>query len=166
MDHHFNNKKYKNHLWFLGLFLTSKPLIKILLFLDYERIYFKLSFAITCFLKFCIIFPPFYFRYLSPLIIQSNNLFRRYWLTFNLKFIDLSNYYKFPLLNSTLIEKYFWKNQLLLSSCRFNWISLVWYCSLSIKTHWTKWFRIHLNQHLYITFYTFNQLCNLLSTLW
>ena len=85
-----HNRLEKDHLWdFLPR--TSKPLIKILLFLDSVKIYFRLLLAITCFLKFCIIFAPLYFLSLSPLIIDSRSLLRLNWLTFILKFIDLSN---------------------------------------------------------------------------
>ena len=137
--------------------------MKMLLFFDSLNISFIVLFAITCFLKFCIIFWPRSFLSLSPLIIDSSNLFLLYWLTFILKFIDLSNYSNFPVLSSKLERWYFWRNRQWPHFLSFSLTFLFWHFSSLLRTSWTLLFLIHLNRQLNYMKPTFYKLCNFLS---
>lgn len=80
--------------WYHRIFLTpfeSKPPIKTDPFFDSLKVYFRDGWLIICFLKLFKIFVPLSFFYLSFAIIDSKSFFLRYWLTFSLNDILLSN---------------------------------------------------------------------------
>ena len=158
-------KNTNNHLSDFFPLPTSKPLIKILLFLDSLSISFMLLFAITCFLKFCIIFCPLSFLSLSPLIIDSSNRFRLYWLTFILKFIDRSNSYNLPVLSSGLWDGYFWRNRQSLNFWNSTKIFPFWCYSWFRGTSWTRWCLTRPNRQLRKVKPTLDEFCNFLSIL-
>ena len=156
------NYEWSSHL-FLRAPLTSNPLMKMLLFFDSDKMSFKLSWATTCFLKFCMILAPRSFLSLSLLMIDSKSRFLRYWLTLSLKFMDLSNYSKLPLLSSAWGWFYFWRNRRWLSFWSSRSACRALCCSLSPKTRWTLSYPNRRGPPLRRIYCTFYEICHFVS---
>ena len=116
------------------------PYVNIVPFFDSFNAYFKPGWFITCFLKFCNIFDPFYFTSLFYDIIDYNSFLLLKWLTFIRNDMSLSNYYpNCPVLIPNIIE------QFTLKEIEHSWIfRSCWFASLYLQHYWQKLVKFNL----------------------